>query len=48
MISNRDRRVVDIDRKEVNMSMKRCTDMKSNRRVIFLAGRPPKRRVSLM
>ena len=34
-ISNQDRRVVDMKNKTVNMSHKRCTDMKNNRQIIF-------------
>ena len=41
-IANLDRKVVDTDRKVVNIRHKRCTDMKSNRRIIFPSGRPTK------
>ena len=41
-IANQDRRVVDMLSKIVNLGHKRCTEMKSNRRIIFPTGRPPK------
>ena len=41
-IANLDRRVVNIEKKEVNIRLKRCTSTKGNRRVIFLSGRPSK------
>ena len=42
IIANEAKRVVDTIKKEVNIGLKRYTDMKGNRRVIFPSGRPAK------
>ena len=47
IIANSDRRIVDTNKRQINIGLKRCTEMKGNRRVIFPAGRPAKEETAL-